>query len=80
MVSFAGLIRRRLFVYHADHPTGPRQSETFNVMERRLLRGRWRKDFAADRNTRPARYCRCWNQVLTLLVIAIVFPAVLKPF
>ena len=29
----------RLFVYHADTPKGSPQSETFKVMERRLLRG-----------------------------------------
>ncbi len=29
----------RLFVYHADAERGSRQSETFKVMERRLLRG-----------------------------------------
>jgi protoporphyrinogen IX oxidase len=29
----------RLFVYHVDAPTGSVQSETFKVMERRLLRG-----------------------------------------
>jgi putative membrane protein len=28
----------RLFVYHADAPRGSQQSETFKVMERRLLR------------------------------------------
>lgn len=28
----------RLFVYHCDAPTGSAQSETFKVMERRLLR------------------------------------------
>tara|TARA_B100001093_G_scaffold181167_1_gene173951 strand:+ start:1662 stop:2090 length:429 start_codon:yes stop_codon:yes gene_type:complete len=28
----------RLFVYHADTPTGSVQAETFKVMERRLLR------------------------------------------
>lgn len=28
----------RLFVYHADAPKGSQQSETFKVMERRLLR------------------------------------------
>ncbi|MEW9835392.1 protoporphyrinogen oxidase HemJ [Mesorhizobium marinum] len=28
----------RLFVYHADAPAGSQQSETFKVMERRLLR------------------------------------------
>jgi putative membrane protein len=29
----------RLFVYHAEAPPGSAQSETFKVMERRLLRG-----------------------------------------
>ena len=29
----------RLFVYHADAPPGSEASETFKVMERRLLRG-----------------------------------------
>jgi len=29
----------RLFVYHADTARGSQQSETFKVMERRLLRG-----------------------------------------
>ena len=29
----------RLFVYHAEAPAGSEQSETFKVMERRLLRG-----------------------------------------
>ena len=116
----------RLFVYHADAPKGSPQSETFKVMERRLLRGimnpamilvwifglalaqqgnwwhagwwqvkfslvvgltlvhhlygRWRKEFEADKNTRPARYYRWWNEVPTVLMIAIVFLAVLKPF
>ena len=124
---FAGLFYLpRLFVYHADAPKGSPQSETFKVMERRLLRGimnpalvliwifglalaqeghwwhagwwqvkvslvvgltlvhhlysRWRKDFEADKNTRPARYYRWWNEVPTVSMIAIVFLAVLKPF
>ncbi|SKA06431.1 putative membrane protein [Enhydrobacter aerosaccus] len=116
----------RLFVYHAAVEKGSAQSETFKIMERRLLRGimnpamvlvwifgllvvwqgswwhagwwhakfalaivltvvhhfysRWRKDFAADRNTRPASFYRWWNEVPTVLMIAIVFLAVLKPF
>ena len=116
----------RLYVYHADAEKGSRQSETFKVMERRLLRGimnpalvlvwlfglllawrgdlwnagwwqvklalvagltlihhlyaRWRKIFAADKNARPARYYRWWNEVPTLLMIGIVFVVVLKPF
>ena len=44
------------------------------------LYGRWRKEFEADKNTRPARYYRWWNEVPTVLMIAIVFLAVLKPF
>jgi protoporphyrinogen IX oxidase len=116
----------RLFVYHADAEKGSKQSETFKVMERRLLRGimnpalvlvwvfgllltwqgdwwhagwwqvkfslvvgltaihhlyaRWRKAFEADTNTRPARYYRWWNEVPTLLLTAIVFLVVLKPW
>jgi putative membrane protein len=77
----------RLFVYHADAEKGSKQSETFKIMERRLMRGfvhhlfgRWRKAFEADRNTRPASYYRWWNEVPTVLMIAIVFLAVLKPF
>jgi putative membrane protein len=42
------------------------------------LSGRWRKDFAADLNVRPARFYRWWNEVPTLLMIGIVFLAVMK--
>ena len=118
----------RLFVYHADAPVGSQQSETFKVMERRLLRGiinpalgatfvfgillagvpglvdwsrgwiwaklalviamgglhglfsRWRRDFEADRNTRPARVYRIANEVPTALLILIVILVVVKPF
>ncbi len=116
----------RLFVYHCDAEPGSKQSETFKVMERRLLRAiinpamglawvlglsmawlndywmqgwfiakvvlvlalsgvhglfsRWRRDFEADRNTRPARFYRIWNEVPTLLMIGIVFIVVMKPF
>jgi putative membrane protein len=115
----------RLFVYHADAPTGSALSETLKVMERRLLRAimnpamiavfvfgglmlvvqdwrqgwlhaklvlvlvmtivhhlyaAWRKDFAADRNKRPARFYRIWNEVPTLAMIAIVILVIVKPF
>ena len=117
----------RLFVYHCDAPAGSAQSETFKVMERRLLRvimnpamiatwvfgllllvavpshlqegwmhtkllavvlltglhmmmARWRRQFAEDRNTRPARYYRIVNEVPTLLMIISVFMVILKPF
>jgi len=116
----------RLFVYHSESEAGTPQSETFKVMERRLLRGimnpalvavwvlglllawrgnwwaagwfhaklvlvimlsglhhlfaYWRKDFEADRNRRPARFYRLWNEVPTLLLILIVILVVVKPF
>lgn len=41
---------------------------------------RWRKDFAADRNTRSTKFYRVANEVPTLLMIAIVLLAVTKPF
>jgi putative membrane protein len=41
---------------------------------------RWRKDFAADRNTRTARFYRIANEVPTVLMIAIVLLVVIKPF
>ena len=115
----------RLFVYHCAAAPSTPQSETFKVMERRLLRAivnpamvaawlfgglmllvqdwsqawlhaklalvaamtvvhhlfaRWRKDFAADRNARPARFYRLWNEVPTLLMIGIVILVVVRPF
>ena len=116
----------RLLVYHAASTPGSEQSETFKVMERRLLKaiinpamivvwilglylvwagGWWTagwfhgklalvlvlsgvhgvfvrhlKDFAADRNTRPARTYRIWNEVPTVLMIAIVILVIVKPF
>jgi protoporphyrinogen IX oxidase len=41
---------------------------------------RWRKDFAADRNTKTARYFRVANEVPTLIMVVIVLLAVTKPF
>jgi protoporphyrinogen IX oxidase len=41
---------------------------------------RWRKDFAADRNTRSPRFYRIANEVPTVLMIAIVILVVTKPF
>jgi len=106
----------RLFVYHAEAQRGSIQSETFKIMEKRLLRliinpamivtwimGLWLaysagffvapwlhtklllvlvlsgvhgflarlvKDFAADRNVRPAKFFRLLNEVPTVLMIA----------
>ena len=41
---------------------------------------RWRKDFAADRNTRSARFYRIANEVPTVLMVLIVLLVVIKPF
>ena len=121
----------RLFVYHCTAEKGSIQSETFKVMERRLLRAiinpamiatwllglwlawhgpdsrygwfasgwlgtklmlvvaltvlhgffaRWVRDFAADNNRYSQRFYRIINEVPTVLMIAIVILAVVKPF
>jgi putative membrane protein len=41
---------------------------------------KWRKDFAADRNARPARFYRIANEVPTVLLVLIVILVVVKPF
>ena len=127
MAWMAGLLYLpRLFVYHTRAAPGSDTSETFKVMERRLLRaimnpamiaafvlggvlladmggawaqgwvlvkllcvaglvamhglmGRWRKDFEADRNRRRETFYRVANEVPTVLMIAIVILAVVKP-
>ncbi len=116
----------RLFVYHCAAEKGSVQSETFKVMERRLLRAiinpamiatwlfgltlawmghwfgsgwlqaklalvlllsglhglfaRWVKAFAADSNQHSQKFYRIINEVPTVLLIAIVILAVVKPF
>ena len=44
------------------------------------LLARWRRDFAADRNRRPARFYRIVNEIPTLLLIVIVIMVVVRPF
>ncbi len=118
----------RLYVYHSAVKPGSEASETFKVMERRLLRAimnpamiaawvfgasmiamdpslfrqggwlhakllfvvgltvvhmllaHWRKDFEADRNSRPQRFFRIINEAPTVLMIGIVIFVVVKPF
>jgi putative membrane protein len=41
---------------------------------------RWRKEFAADKNTRPARFYRMVNEIPTVVMIGIVILVVVKPF
>ena len=40
----------------------------------------WRKAFATDRNTQPARRFRIANEVPTVIMIAIVILVIVKPF
>jgi putative membrane protein len=116
----------RLFVYHAGVKPGSQQSETFKVMERRLLRyimtpamivtwvlgimlmletqafgagwfrvkfalvliltimhglfSHWTRDFAFDRNPRSDKFYRIANEIPTVLMIALVILAMVKPF
>jgi protoporphyrinogen IX oxidase len=116
----------RLFVYHCGAEPGSRQSETFKLMEYRLLTqiinpamvatwvaGVWLmwmhglihagwmqaklafvvllsgyhgmlaayvRHFAADRNRHSERYYRVINEVPTVLMMAIVILAIVKPF
>ena len=117
----------RLFVYHIEAEKDSKQSETFKIMERRLLKAiitpamiaswvfglilalevvdwayadwfhaklvlvvamsgftgllsKWTREFAQDRNTHSQRFYRIANEVPTLLMIAIVILAVVKPF
>ena len=116
----------RLFVYHCRAAKGSEMSETFKVMERRLLRAiinpamiaawilgltlawqgdhwrdpwfhaklasllgmqlvhaalaRWRRAFANDANVHSERFYRFMNEVPTVIMIAVVILAVVKPF
>lgn len=42
--------------------------------------GKWRKAFAADQNTKSAKFFRVANEVPTVLMIFIIFLVVVKPF
>ncbi len=44
------------------------------------FQGRWVRDFAEGRNTRPSRFFRFQNEIPTLLMIGIVALVVVKPF
>lgn len=129
MAWMAGMLYLpRLYVYHADAKPGSDKSETFKIMERRLLRAitnpamvssflfgglmlatpdaidwsmgwiwvklamivamlaihgllaRWRRDFEADRNIRPGKFYRMWNEAPTIPLIVIVIMVIVKPF
>ena len=118
----------RLYVYHCQQVPGSAASETFKVMERRLLRfimnpamitsfvfgglliwqqgsaawsmgwlhvkltlvvllaavhgmmASWRRGFAQDLNRHSERFYRVMNEVPTVLMVAIVILATVKPF
>jgi len=127
MAWLAGMLYLpRLFVYHCTATPGSVQSETFKIMERRLLLAiinpamaaswvlglwlawdsaayragwfqtkfvlaiglsglhgmlaRYTRDFACDRNQHSQKFYRIINEVPTILMIAIVILAVVKPF
>lgn len=41
---------------------------------------KWRKQFAADKNTRPHTFYRVWNEIPTVLMIGIIILVIVKPF
>ncbi|HEY3777342.1 MAG TPA: protoporphyrinogen oxidase HemJ [Rhizomicrobium sp.] len=44
------------------------------------LYARWVREFGADANRHSTRFYRIWNEVPTVLLVAIVILAVVKPF
>ena len=44
-----------------------------------MVMGKWRKDFASDKNIKSARFYRFANEVPTLLMIGIVILVIVKP-
>lgn len=52
----------------------------FALLGSHLTMGRWKQDFAEDRNTRPQKFYRIANEVPTVLMIGIVIFVILKPF
>lgn len=44
------------------------------------MQARWRRDFAADANTRSHKFYRVMNEAPTLIMIVLVIVVVVKPF
>ncbi len=44
------------------------------------LYSRWRRDFAGDNNRHSQRFYRRWNEVPTVMMVAIVVMVVVRPF
>jgi len=49
------------------------------LMAMHMMMGRWRRDFAADRNARTQRFYRIANEVPTALMIGIVILVIVRP-
>ena len=45
-----------------------------------MVFAKWRKDFAADKNTHTDKFYRWWNEAPTILLIIVVIMVVAKPF
>ncbi len=45
-----------------------------------MVFSKWRKNFAADENTKSEKFYRWWNEAPTLLMVIIVILAVAEPF
>ena len=45
-----------------------------------MFAARWRKDFEADRNRRPARFYRIMNEVPAVIMVLIVIMVIVRPF
>ncbi len=45
-----------------------------------MAMGRWRREFAEDRNIRPQKFYRIANEVPTVLMIGIVIFVIVRPF
>ena len=50
------------------------------MMGLHMAMGRWRRDFALDRNTRSQLFYRVANEAPTVLMIGVVVLAIAKPF
>ncbi|MBL8706809.1 MAG: protoporphyrinogen oxidase HemJ [Rhodospirillales bacterium] len=80
---FAAFLFGGLLLFVQDWSQGWLHAKIVLVLLMGAIHGalsRWRRDFAADRNTRPARFYRIANEVPTLVLIAIVILVVVKPF
>jgi putative membrane protein len=69
--------------YGGWYRAGWLQTKVVLVLAMSALHGllvRWVRDFSQDRNQRTQRFYRIINEIPTLLVIAIVILAVVKPF